>query len=150
MCELKVKRLWLCELPWSSQVFHQRHKLVMIPPVIVHFWKHKLTVSHIAHRWSHFKLFYLRNCKDNCVLTVLTVTTSPTVLTHWLHGASWISAVKWLVRNEFTYFIIITVCFPFPICSQLFQNQLRYFNMQMKNANHFNQLKKRLTAWCLN
>lgn len=35
-------------------------------------------------------------------------------------------------------------------CSQVFQNQLRYFNMQMKNANHFYQLKKRLTAWCWN
>ena len=43
MGELKVEGLRLGDLSWPSQVLHQRHKLMVVPTVIVEFWKDNKT-----------------------------------------------------------------------------------------------------------
>lgn len=39
VCEFKVKGMRLGDLSRPSQVLHQRHKLMVVPTVIVEFWR---------------------------------------------------------------------------------------------------------------
>ncbi len=63
MRELKVKCLWLCELPWPSQVFHKRHKLVVVPSVVVQLWKTQ-PVSTRQLQWSSLLQTSLIQCSQ--------------------------------------------------------------------------------------
>lgn len=57
--ELKVKSLRLAHLTRPSQILHQRHKLMMVPSVIVQLCKHKLWSKR---KWENVSLLISELC----------------------------------------------------------------------------------------